>query len=316
MHSELVAFFPREPPQTGGGWAQAPDIEYIEPAMAILSIQSHVVYGYAGNTSAVFPLQRLGHEVWALNTVEFSNHTGYGSWRGKTLGAELVCDLTDGLDTLGALSTCEAVLSGYLGEADTGHAIIRAIQKIKATRGATLYCCDPVLGDIGRGVYVKPGILETFRDELIPQATIITPNQFELGLLTGHDTMTPKGIRAALEAAHNMGPEVVLVTSFGQKEKYTGTTGMLVSCGDKRWQLTTPELQFKQIIAGAGDLTSAIFLGRYIETSDPRTSMEQTAAAVFGILKATHQNARAELCTITTQHEITTPSHTFQSTPC
>ena len=107
--------------------------------MAVLSIQSHVVFGYAGNTAAVFPLQRLGREVWAINTVEFSNHTGYGSWKGKVLGAELVHELASGLEERGVLSRCEAVLSGYLGDAAVGRAIIDTVKKVRAESPKALY---------------------------------------------------------------------------------------------------------------------------------------------------------------------------------
>jgi pyridoxine kinase len=182
--------------------------------MAVLSIQSHVVYGYAGNTAAVFPLQRLGREVWAINTVEFSNHTGYGAWRGKILDPSLVLELVEGLEDRGALPRCEAVLSGYLGDAASARSILEAVKKVKAASPAAVYCCDPVMGDVGRGFYVHPDIPDMFRNEVVPLADIVTPNQFELEALTGMDSSTVDGARRAVEKVHRMGPRVVLVTSF------------------------------------------------------------------------------------------------------
>jgi pyridoxine kinase len=281
--------------------------------MAVLSIQSHVVYGYAGNTSAVFPLQRLGREVWAVNTVEFSNHTGYGQWRGKALGAGLVNDLVDGLEERGVLKDCEAVLSGYLGEAPIGEAIVRAMQKVKAAGVNAVYCCDPVMGDAGRGVYVKDGILEVFREELMPLACIATPNQFELGLLTGIDVSDESGVQRALDALHKLGPKVILVTSFGQKETFSGKTGMLVSGSSGRWKTVTNEFKFPNIIAGSGDLTAAVFLARYLETLDIRKSLELTTDSVFGVMKAMFESGRSELCTIQSQNELPSPSNHFES---
>ena len=284
--------------------------------MGILSIQSHVVYGYAGNTSAVFPLQRLGHEVWAINTVEFSNHTGYGAWRGKALGAGLVNDLVDGLEERGVLKDCDAVLSGYLGEAGIGCAIVRAVEKVKAANPQALYCCDPVMGDIGRGVYVKPGILEVFREKLLPLATIITPNQFELSLLTGIDDLSkPDNLRKALDMTHTWGPKVILVTSFGQKEQFSGEIGMLAATESGIWHITTPEFNFNRIIAGSGDLTSAVFLARYLESNDARKSLERTAGSVFGIMEAMFNSGRGELCTIGSQQELVAATHKFESRP-
>jgi pyridoxine kinase len=182
--------------------------------MAVLSIQSHVVFGYAGNSAAVFPLQRLGREVWAINTVEFSNHTGYGSYRGRFLGAELVLELLAGLKERGILCRCEAVLSGYLGDAAVGKAVAEAVATVRAESPGAMYCCDPVMGDTGKGLYVKPDIPEIFKNELVPLADIVTPNQFELETLTGINTKTFSGTIKAVNALHEKGPGIVLVTSY------------------------------------------------------------------------------------------------------
>lgn len=186
--------------------------------MAVLSIQSHVVYGYAGNTAAVFPLQRLGREVWAVNTVEFSNHTGYGAWRGRVLGAELAQELVTGLEERGVLNRCDAVLSGYLGDAAVGRAVIDAVKKARRENPKTLYCCDPVMGDVGRGFYVKPDIPDIFKKELVPLADIVCPNQFELEALTGITVKNEEDAIKAIKLLHEAGPSVVLVTSFKEKK--------------------------------------------------------------------------------------------------
>lgn len=286
--------------------------------MAVLSIQSHVVYGYAGNTAAVFPLQRLGREVWAVNTVEFSNHTGYGSWRGKVLGADFALDLVNGLEERGVLGSCEAVLSGYLGDAAVGKAVIESVNKVKKENPSALYCCDPVMGDVGRGFYVKPDIPGIFKNELIPAADIVCPNQFELEALTGITVTNINTAKKAISALHKAGPSVVLVTSFREKQ---GCLSMLASDKNGLYQITTPELPLGDGVAGTGDLTTSVFLSRYLETKDLQKTLELCTSSIYGILEKsykiyydqTRRNMTLELKIIDAQHELFSPSYSFEA---
>ncbi|HYZ64274.1 MAG TPA: pyridoxal kinase, partial [Acetobacteraceae bacterium] len=143
--------------------------------MNILSIQSWVAYGHVGNAAAVFPLQRLGAEVWAVNTVQFSNHLGYDGFRGQVFGAAHVEDVVAGIAERRALGGCNAVLSGYMGDAAVGEAIIGAVARVRAANKAALYCCDPVMGDEG-SFYVRPGIPELIEARAVPEADLLTPN--------------------------------------------------------------------------------------------------------------------------------------------
>ena len=152
--------------------------------MNLLSIQSHVAYGHVGNDAAVFPLQRLGVEVWPVHTVQFSNHTGYGAWRGEVLDADRIREVMQGIEERGVLPTCDGVLSGYMGSAEIGGAILDAVDRVKAVNKNARYCCDPVIGDVGRGVFVRPGIPEFMRERALPAADVVTPNQFELDYLS------------------------------------------------------------------------------------------------------------------------------------
>jgi len=284
--------------------------------MAVLSIQSHVVFGYAGNTAAVFPMQRLGREVWAINTVEFSNHTGYGSWRGKVLGAEMAEELVIGLEERGVLNRCDAVLSGYLGGADTGKAIINAVKKVKDKSPKALYCCDPVMGDVGRGFYVKPDIPDMFKKELVSLADIVCPNQFELEALTGLDTAKLEDAVKAVNIIHEMGPSIVLVTSF--KEKDEGIS-MIASNKKNIFKITTPELPLGVGVAGTGDMTASVFLSRYLETGDLEKTLNLCTASVFGILEKSYKayqgenNIPMELKIIDAQEELASPSYSFKA---
>jgi len=285
--------------------------------MAVLSIQSHVVYGYAGNTAAVFPLQRLGREVWAVNTVEFSNHTGYGSWRGQVLGANLAADLITGLDERNVLHRCEAVLSGYLGDAAVGKTIVDAVKKVKDKSPNALYCCDPVMGDAGRGFYVKPDIPDIFKIELVRLSDIVCPNQFELEALTGLNTSSVENAVKAINVLHDMGPSVVLVTSFMEKD---GELNMLASDKINIYKITTPHLPLGNGVAGTGDMTAAVFLSRYLETRNLLKTLELCTASVFGILEASYKaiscennNPIPELKIIDAQNEFTSPTHSFKA---
>src|ERR1700712_5036052 len=167
-------------------------------SLNILSIQSWVAYGHVGNASAVFPLQRLGAEVWAINTVQFSNHTGYGDWTGQVFSGEQVRALVDGIERRGALLRCDAVLSGYLGDPAIGEAVLDAVARVRRANPAALYCCDPVIGDFDTGVYVRPGIEAMLRDRVLAQADLATPNQFELERLTGIECRTLEGAKQAV----------------------------------------------------------------------------------------------------------------------
>ncbi|MDR0302926.1 MAG: pyridoxal kinase PdxY [Treponema sp.] len=283
--------------------------------MAVLSIQSHVVYGYAGNTAAVFPLQRLGREVWAINTVEFSNHTGYGAWRGKVLGAELAAELVTGLEERNVLGRCEAVLSGYLGDASVAMAIVDAVKKVRGKSPNAIYACDPVMGDVGRGFYVKPDIPDIFKKELIPLADIVTPNQFELDAITGLTTKNIDDTLKAINILHEMGPSIVLVTSYKEKD---GEISMLASDKKVVYKITTPELPLGKGVAGTGDMTMAVFLSRYLETKDLKKTLELCTASVFSILEkslkaADTGGALIELKTIDTQEELVSPSYSFKA---
>ncbi|MDR1248423.1 MAG: pyridoxal kinase PdxY [Treponema sp.] len=281
--------------------------------MAILSIQSHVAYGHAGNSAAVFPLQRLGREVWAVNTVEFSNHTGYGAWRGKVLEPGLAEELVAGIEDRGVLQDCEAVLSGYMGDAAAGGMVMGAVQKVKALNPGALYCCDPVMGDVGRGFYVHADIPGMFKNEAIPMADIATPNQFELEALTSLNTSSLAAARKAIDLIHAMGPRVVLVTSYREQGGAKNQIEMLASDGSGIHRVRTPELSLGAGMAGSGDVTAAIFLSRYLETRSVRETLELTAGSIFGIMEATFKAESRELLLVAAQEELVKPSNTFKA---
>ena len=282
--------------------------------MNILSIQSWVAYGHVGNASAMFPLQRLGAEVWAVNTVQFSNHTGYGGWTGDVFTGAQVGRLIDGIEARGALSRCDAVLSGYMGDQGIGHAILDAVGRAKRARPGCVYCCDPVIGDDDTDVYVRAGIPEMIRDQALPAADIATPNLFELRLLTGLPTGTLEEVKRAVAALHAMGPRTVLVTSVETAETPSGSMDMLCSEGGEAHLLRTPRLDLR--INGAGDAIAALFLFHRVKLGSAAAAMAEAGSSIHGVLHRTHQAGAREILTVAAQDEFVAPSRRFTPLPC
>ncbi len=275
----------------------------------ILSIQSTVAYGHVGNSAAVFPLQRLGIGVWPVITVHFSNHTGYGEWRGPVLPADDVAEVIRGIGERGALPGCDAILSGYMGDVTLGEVIVDAVSQIKTANPEALYCCDPVMGDVGRGFFVRPGIPEFMRDRAVPAADIITPNQFELEFLTGQSVDTLDHALVAADAARAMGPEIVLLTSLQRDGAPADTIELLAVSGEGAWLVGTPLLPIS--VNGAGDMTAALFLAHYLKSGDPATALGRVAASVFAVMEATVAAGAREIQIVAAQDAIADPPDRF-----
>lgn len=279
--------------------------------MNVLSIQSHVAYGFAGNRAAVFPLQRLGIDVWAINTVQFSNHMGYGAWRGEVFTEKHVRDVFHGIEERGVLPECSAVLSGFLGDPHTGASILDAARAVKQANPSAVYCCDPVMGDYDRGVTVHPGIPDFLKTQAIPRADITTPNQFEAEVLTGVRIRTIDDARRAADRLHEAGPRLVLITSFKPDSARAESISLFLSDGNQAHILTTPELPLSQPLVGTGDLTAALFLAHYLRTGDPREALELMAGSVFSVLERTFSDGSRELRLIQSQEDIAQPRRRF-----
>ncbi|MBF9233541.1 pyridoxal kinase PdxY [Microvirga alba] len=279
--------------------------------MNVLSIQSHVAFGHVGNASAVFPMQRLGVEVWPIHTVQFSNHTGYGSWKGRVFDGPAIEELLDGIADRGVLERCNGVLSGYMGSADIGNAIVSAVKRVRALNPDVLYCCDPVIGDVGRGVFVRPGIPEFMRDQAVPAADIVTPNQFELDYLSGHATETLNEVKRAVGAVQALGPKAVLVTSVETRETPSDALDLIAGEGGRFWRVRTPKLAVS--VNGAGDAIAALFFVHYARSRSVATALAEASASVYGLLKRTEEAGSREILTIAAQDEFVSPTHRFQA---
>lgn len=279
--------------------------------MNLLSIQSHVAYGHVGNAAAVFPLQRMGVEVWPVHTVQFSNHTGYGEWKGQVFDAALIRDVVTGIEARGVFGECDGVLSGYMGGADIGEAILDAVETVKRANPEARYCCDPVIGDIGRGIFVRPGIPEFMKARAVPAADIITPNQFELDYLSGRESGTPAQAHDALKAVHDLGPRAILVTSLHTTDTPDDSLDLLASDDSGMFRLRTPKLPLS--VNGAGDAIAAMFFAHYLRGGDIGEAMSRAASSIFGILCKTVDVGSREIQLIAAQDEIVKPSRMFEA---
>jgi pyridoxine kinase len=277
--------------------------------LTVLSIQSAVAYGHVGNSAAVFPLQRIGVEVLPVYTVNFSNHTGYGTWRGPLIAPEDVREVITGIEERGVLGEIDAVLSGYQGGEGIGDVIIDAVARVKAANPNAVYACDPVMGNAKSGCFVAPAIPVLLRDRVVPVADIITPNQFELGFLTGTEPDTLESTLASVDAARAMGPNTVLVTSVERPDREEGTIEMLAVDDKGAWLVATPHLPMKA--NGSGDVTAALFTAHYVETGDAKVALERTVSSVYELLRLTLESGARELQLIPAQEFYANPPLQF-----
>lgn len=262
---------------------------------SVISIQSHVCFGHVGNAAATLPLQCLGFEVWPVLTVQFSNHTGYGAWTGQVFTPEHIRELIQGMERRGAFASCGALLSGYMGAAPLGEAILETRALLRKHAPQALYACDPVMGDVGRGIFVQPEIPAFMKEHAVPAADVVTPNQFELELLTDVSVRT---LDDALEGATrvlDMGPSVVLVTSLQHEATPEGRIEMLAVTRQGAWIVDTPMLPMAPPPNGAGDAVSALFLGRLLHGDSPEQALDKTAGAIFKVFEITHAAGAREL---------------------
>lgn len=279
--------------------------------MNILSLQSHVSYGHVGNSAAVFALQRLGVEVWPIHTVQFSNHTGYETSRGRAFDAAHIRELTQGLRERGALDRCDGVLSGYIGSDGIGAAIVEAATEVKRVNPKAVYCCDPVIGDVGRGAFVSREVAVFMRERAVPAADIVTPNHFELEQLTGHMVRSLAQAAAAIDALRACGPRVVLVTSLITDETPADAIDLVACDQVSRHRLRTPKLPVAA--HGAGDAIAALFLAHYLRSGSAAEALARAAASIFGVLKHTADMGGAEMALIEAQDELVTPGARFRA---
>ncbi|MBA1189616.1 pyridoxal kinase PdxY [Pseudomonas entomophila] len=272
----------------------------------VLSIQSHVAFGHVGNAAAVFPLQRLGFEVLPIHTVQFSNHTGYGQYRGQVFGAEHVREVLQGLRERGVLAQVAGVLSGYVGDATIGEVILETVEEIRRDNLQVRYLCDPVIGDVGRGIFVQAAIPDFFRNLALPCANIITPNQFEFELLTGSKLASVAEAVRVAQQLRGRGPDIVVITSLATDDMPLDRLGTLAINGEGAWLVNTPRLALHPLPNGMGDVFSATVLAHLLNDVPLAEALERTTSTLYGLVQATVVGSR-DLPLVAAQEQIVAP---------
>lgn len=281
--------------------------------MNILSIQSQVSYGYVGNKAATFPLQALGFEVWPVNTVQFSNHTGYGHWQGDICTAEQVRAVIQGLVSLNLAKECDAILSGYIGDKEIGQVILETVKQFRQANPKLIYLCDPVMATPnGKACFVKPDIPDFFRNQSLTVASIITPNHFEAEYLYQKEINNLNALKQAAHFFHKQGILIVIVTSLNLKEKNKFNSEepiAFLSSKSGQWlaAISTPNIPTP--INGTGDLFSALYLGHLLLTQDPQAAFSLALNKTYQVIQATHTANSRELNIIDNDYKQAAPDY-------
>ncbi|EBH0573461.1 pyridoxal kinase PdxY [Salmonella enterica] len=283
----------------------------------ILAIQSHVVFGHAGNSAAEFPMRRLGANVWPLNTVQFSNHTQYGKWTGCVMPPSHLTEIVQGIADIGQLAHCDAVLSGYLGSAEQGEHILGIVRQVKAANPQAKYFCDPVMGHPEKGCIVAPGVAEFHVRYALPASDIIAPNLIELEILSKHSV---NNVDDAVQAARELiaqGPEIVLVKHLARAGYSSERFEMLLVTAQEAWHISRPLVDFgsrQPVGVGVGDVTSGLLLVKLLQGATLQQALEHVTAAVYEIMIATKTMQEYELQVVAAQDRIANPEHYFSAT--
>ncbi|EOC1299239.1 pyridoxal kinase PdxY [Cronobacter dublinensis] len=278
----------------------------------ILAIQSHVVFGHAGNSAAEFPMRRLGANVWPLNTVQFSNHTQYGQWTGAVMPPSHLTEIVQGIAAIGQLSRCDAVLSGYLGSAEQGEQILEIVRLVKAANPQAKYFCDPVMGHPEKGCIVAPGVAEFHVRFALPASDIIAPNLLELEMLSGHPVASVDEAVATARELIARGPQIVLVKHLARAGFQQDRFEMLLVTAEEAWHISRPLVDFgaRQPV-GVGDVTSGLLLVKLLQGATLREALEHVTAAVYDIMVTTKRMEEYELQVVAAQDGIAQPEHYF-----
>jgi pyridoxine kinase len=268
----------------------------------VLSIQPHVVFGHAGNSAAVFPMQRLGVNVWPLETMQFSNHMQYGHWAGSAIDAPQMAELVEGIGAIGMLRRCDAVLSGYLGTMSQIEAVVEIVRTVKSTNPNAWHFATPVIG-AGAGANVDEYLLET-----IPQvADGLAPTHDALQKLAGRTIESVDQAVLACREVIRRGPRIVLVKQLRDRNSPADRINLLVVTESEAWMSQHPRYPFARQPVGVPELTSAVFVARRLMGDTVRTALEHTVSAVHAVQKATYEAGRYELEIIAAQDDIAKP---------
>ena len=279
--------------------------------MTVISIQSQVAYGHVGNSAAVFPMQMHGIDVIAVPTTLLSNRPGYPTIRGRVLDAQLVADLLLGVEERGALDSTKMILSGYLGSPEIAAVVADFVRRAKARNPALTYCCDPVLGDRDRGLFVQADIPPLVRDRLCRLADIITPNHFEFEWLCGAKATTTDQVIAQAQALLARGPSTIVVTSAELADTPDEEIETLAVERSQAWRVRTPKLPISP--SGTGDLFASLFVAARVREKATPDALGHAASAIFGVLERTAARGTEEMRIVESAELLAHPKRRFDA---
>jgi pyridoxine kinase len=285
--------------------------------MTVISIQSQVAYGHVGNSAAVFPMQMHGIDVIAVPTTLLSNRPGYPTIRGRVLDAAVVADLLLGIEERGAVDNCRMILSGYLGSPEIAAVVADFVARAKDRNPKLAYCCDPVLGDRDRGLFVHADIPPLVRDLLCPLADIITPNHFEFEWLCGAKTTTTDQVLAQAQTLLARGPSTIVVTSAELNDTPDDAIETVAiertTVALKAWRVRTPKLPISP--SGTGDLFAALLVSARVGGSDTPQALSHAASAIYAVLERTARRGTEEMRIVDSAELLVNPKRRFEAVP-
>jgi pyridoxine kinase len=277
---------------------------------SVISIQSHVVFGHLGNSSTVFPMRRMGVDVWPINTVQYSNNSQYGQgWTGKAIPASEIVNLVKGLDNIHQLENCSALISGDLKSVEECDAVAQVVQCLKQRNSQALYVCEPVISDPLKKSDLAEGVRETITQQLLPVADIIVLSQTTLTQLTGVEIATTEDAVVACRAAMELGPKIILVQSLPSLHK--NHFSMMLATPKRCYLSRSPKIKFERNPPGVGDLITGVFTAAIIKGMALGVAFKHVHNAVYGVLKVTEDEHSCELESIAGQCEFSDPSYDF-----
>ncbi len=274
-----------------------------------------MTYGYVGNRVATFTLQRLKNEVITVNTVQFSNHTGYGEWQGDVFEVSHLEAIWQGIKKRVPLEAIDGLLTGYLGNEAVACFIESIAKELRGKNPNFQYCLDPVFGDVGRNLFVKEELALFFRDQFVSKADIITPNHFEMNYLCQSDITDLSMLKANAKTFFEQGIKTILVTSYQGKECLENEIGMVLLTANECWLIKTPKCHFQIPPNGSGDLVSALVIDKALKGLPLKTLLEQVTSQVYKIFVATEQSNERELRLIAAQDELINEETLFTAVP-
>lgn len=259
----------------------------------VISIQSQVAFGHVGNSAAVYPMQAHGIEVIAVPTTLLSNHPGYPTFKGRILDAALVKDLLQGLDELGVLERVDMLVTGYLGSPDTARVVADFVDVAKGKNPRLVYVCDPVIGDDDRGVYVNAALPALFAELLVPKADVITPNQFELGLLAGVDVSTPANLEVAASKVRGTSGRMIVATGCVLSDSPPGTVETVLLEPEQSHRYAVEQISTRYF--GTGDLFTGLLVAALSETDSFPDAVAEATRKVHQVLLASEHFGTREM---------------------